>query len=462
MGVWVLQNKELPDTETCQALLDRILSSSQLKRSTRMRDLLAYVGRRALEDGCEQLHEQEIGTEVFGRPAGYDTSVDNIVRVNATELRKRIDAYFESPDGRDETLAMEIPRGSYIPVFRYRPVESPMAEVPPPVPAIIQELAPDPVSIAPIMADPLKQDPPRTRRWAWLTGAVAAGIAVLALAAVCVHLWMQNRAMHEQLNPWQSEPAVASLWTGFLTANSNTDLVLPDTGFGVLQTISNRYFSLQEYLNRSYVNKIDQSNLDPQVRSALAKLSARPMISWGGFSMAQRLASMQPLGKRIHLYFARNYMPALFNRDNVILFGTRRSNPWMQLFENRLAFVVERNPNLTGNASPETPEAVVADHAPASGEQPIYVPSGGVGYCTAAYLPNPQHTGRVVLIEGTSSEAAQGCGEFLLSEPSLSTLQAKLGTAEHPYFQVLLRTSQLIDTPIGATVVAYRSFPNLR
>lgn len=455
MGVWVLQNKELPDTETCQALLDRILASSQLKRSTRMRDLLAYVGRRALEDGCEQLHEQEIGTEVFGRAAGYDTSVDNIVRVNATELRKRIDAYFESPEGRDETLTMEIPRGSYIPVFRYRPVESPIAAVPP-EPALIQEPEAEPVNVVPVMPDP-----PRARHWTWLTGAVAAGIAVLVLAAVCIHLWMQNRAMHEQLNPLQSEPAVASLWKGFLTANANTDLVLPDTGFGVLQTISNRYFSLQEYLNRSYVNKIEQSNLDPQVRSALATLSARPMISWGGFSMAQHLATMQPLGKRIHVYFARNYMPALFKRDNVILFGARKSNPWMQVFESRLAFVVERNPNLDANASPATPEVVVANHAPASGEQAIYAPSGAVGYCTAAYLPNPQHTGRVMLIEGTSSEAAQACGEFMLSEPSLSALQAKLGTAEHPYFQVLLRTSQLIDTPIGATIVAYRSFSDL-
>lgn len=457
MGVWVLQNKELPDTETCQALLDRILASSQLKRSTRMRDLLAYVGRRALEDECEQLHEQEIGTEVFGRPAGYDTSVDNIVRVNATELRKRIDAYFESPEGRDELLTMEIPRGSYIPVFRYRPVESPMAAVPP-EPALIQDPAPEP---HPANIVPIVPDPPRTRRWAWVAGAVAAGIALLVLAAVCVHLWMQNRAMHEQLYPWQNEPAVASLWTGFLTANSNTDLVLPDTGFGVLQTISNRYFSLQEYLNRSYVNKIEQSNLDPQVRTALATLSARPMISWGGFSMAQHLATMQPLGKRIHLYFARNYMPALFNRDNVILFGTRKSNPWMQVFESRLAFVVERNPNLDANAPPGTPQAVVANHAPASGEQAVYTPAGAVGYCTAAYLPNPQHTGRVMLIEGTNPEAAQGCGEFMLSEPSLSALQQKLGTAEHPYFQVLLRTSQLIDTPIGATVVAYRSFPDL-
>jgi hypothetical protein len=73
---------------------------------------LLFVGRRCLQDGCEQIHEQEIGAEVFGRSNGYDTSVDNIVRVNATELRKRIESYFEG-EGADEPFILEIPRGSY-------------------------------------------------------------------------------------------------------------------------------------------------------------------------------------------------------------------------------------------------------------------------------------------------------------------------------------------------------------
>ena len=189
MGVWVLQNKELPDTETCRALLNRILASPQLKRSARMRELLAYVGRRSLEEGCDQLREQEIGAEVFGRPAVYDTSVDNIVRVNATELRKRIEAYFET-DGQRETLTMEIPRGSYIPVFKYRPVESQIVSEPA-LPALVQtHETHEAVTIAAMTNE--------QRRW-WTAAAVAAGLTIVTLAAECLHLWLQNQTMHRLL-----------------------------------------------------------------------------------------------------------------------------------------------------------------------------------------------------------------------------------------------------------------------
>lgn len=120
MGVSTPKETEAPAVEACWALLERIGASPGLRRAPRLREFLDYVARRSLHDGCMQIHEQEIGIAVFGRPDTYDTSVDNIVRANATELRKRIEAYFES-EGAHETLIVDIPRGSYVPVFRFRP-----------------------------------------------------------------------------------------------------------------------------------------------------------------------------------------------------------------------------------------------------------------------------------------------------------------------------------------------------
>ena len=118
-----------PDSKTCWSLLERVASSSQLKRAARLRELLLFVGRRSLIDGCTQVREQEIGIEVFGRSEAYDTTVDNIVRSNVSDLRKRIEAYFYG-EGSRETVIMEIPRFSYIPVFRYRPVDPQKAPEP--------------------------------------------------------------------------------------------------------------------------------------------------------------------------------------------------------------------------------------------------------------------------------------------------------------------------------------------
>jgi hypothetical protein len=458
MGVWVLQNKELPDTETCQALLDRILTSPQLKRSTRMRELLAYVGRRALEGGCEQIREQEIGTQVFGRPAGYDTSVDNIVRVNATELRKRIDAFFET-QGIHEPLLMEIPRGSYIPVFRYRPVESTIvsgAEIP----ALVREPESRPAIDVPPQL-PALPAPPAGRQWPWIAGTIAAGLAILMLSVMCLRLASENRNLHKRLYPWKYQPAVSAFWTGFLGANPTTDVVLSDSAFGIFQTISKRTFSLQEYLNGSYENQVQQQNLDPRVHSMLAMLARRTLISRGEFNMAQHLEDLDPLKTQIHMYFARSYSQSLFKRHNVLLFGTRLSNPWIQIFESRLVFAVQGDPNVDNPAAAAAPRLIVNHRSPAAREQATIAASSPAGYCTVAYLPNLEHTGRVLLIEGATPEAADGCGEFLLSEPGMEDLEKKLGTRTFPYFQVLVRTSQAIDTPATAAIVAARAYRNL-
>lgn len=460
MGAWVLQNKERPDTETCQALLDRVLSSRQLRRSTRMRELLAYVGRRSFTEGCEQLHEQEIGTEVFGRSAGYDTSVDNIVRVNATELRKRIEDYFET-EGVDESLVMEIPRGSYIPVFRYRAVHSELAANPSssdPEPAAETLLVPDTQPQLLTLPEPAR----RLRRWPWIAGTIVAAVAALVLAAICLQLSADNRAMQKRLFPWEYQPAVSAFWTEFLGANTTTDVVLSDTAFAIFQAVSKQSYSLQDFLNRSYVNQPQKQNLDPQVRATLQMLAGRTLVSGGEFTVAEHLDEMDPLNTQVHMYFAGRYNPAFLKRDNVVLIGTRLSNPWMQIFESRLNFPVEFDPTVADPEGEDSPRQIVMDRAPAAGEQATYTPSGAAGYCSVSYLPNSERTGRVLLIEGTNPEAAEGCGDFLLSESEMESLLKKLdGGARFPYFQVLLRTSQVIDTPIAATLVAVRSSPNL-
>src|SRR5215469_12021273 len=103
-------------------LVERVSSSPQLNRSARLRDMLIYVSSRVLDEEAGEIHEQEVGHKVFGRPANYDTSSDNIVRVHASMLRKRLEQYF-AEDGANEPVIVEVPRGNYAPVFRDREVE---------------------------------------------------------------------------------------------------------------------------------------------------------------------------------------------------------------------------------------------------------------------------------------------------------------------------------------------------
>lgn len=95
-------------------VVQRVASSPILKESKRLRELFLFLCERALHDPGMAIHEQEVGTEVFGRPADYDTSEDTLVRVHASRLRKKLQQYFSS-EGLHEPIVIEIPKGGYPP-----------------------------------------------------------------------------------------------------------------------------------------------------------------------------------------------------------------------------------------------------------------------------------------------------------------------------------------------------------
>ncbi len=102
--------------EAVRAELDRILASPEFKASKRCQDFLQFVVGRALAGLCDGLKERTIGIEVFGRPPSYDTSTDGIVRINASEVRKRLAIYYADPS-RCTECRITLPTGSYVPVF---------------------------------------------------------------------------------------------------------------------------------------------------------------------------------------------------------------------------------------------------------------------------------------------------------------------------------------------------------
>ena len=447
------QEEVLPDFDACWALLERVVASPQLRRAARMREFLLFVGQRSLKDGSDQIHEQEIGSEVFGRAAGYDTSVDNIVRVNATDLRKRIEEYFVT-DGAHESLVLEIPRGSYKPVFRLRAAKAAAVTAP----AEPRQVEPGPaaavVEHSTVTELPVPHRPAaHSHRMLLVLGAVM----LFALAVGCSMLWMQNQSLRRSLYPWRSSPAVNSFWSGFLSARPHTDIILADTSFALIEDITKAPIPLNEYLNHSYVNRIQSPGMSAERREDLGLIVQRNFGSIGDFRVAQRMGALDPLGTKIHLYAARDFEPTLVKQDNVILIGGRKSNPWVDLFTSQLNFSVEYDPERYVN--------FVRNRTPAAGEQAVYnsppVPDPSSGYSVVACLPNTDG-GKVLIVAGTGSEATESAGEFLTSEDQMAAFQRLLHVSTLPYFEVLLKTTHLNGTPMNATIVAYRTYPFLR
>ncbi len=101
-----------PPADRVRATLERILASPAFRNSRQCQKFLEHVAINSLEGHEDHLKERSIGIEVFGRDPGYDTASDPVVRVRATEVRKRLAQYYQESSS-PEDIRLEIPAGSY-------------------------------------------------------------------------------------------------------------------------------------------------------------------------------------------------------------------------------------------------------------------------------------------------------------------------------------------------------------
>jgi hypothetical protein len=112
------QSEPLNEPEI-RAALDRILASAQLRAAPQLTAFLRFVVDRALAHDEAHIKGYTIATEALGRDASFDPANDPIVRVEAGRLRRALDRYYAEA-GADDPVHIELPRGSYAPVFRRR------------------------------------------------------------------------------------------------------------------------------------------------------------------------------------------------------------------------------------------------------------------------------------------------------------------------------------------------------
>src|SRR5712664_1469656 len=98
-------------------LVERIVSSQPFQKSARLRDLLLYISERTIHGHAHDLTEQHIGKSLYHKPSDYSPLEDSSVRVHARQLRLKLHEYFDG-EGSNESLILDIPKGSYAPVFR--------------------------------------------------------------------------------------------------------------------------------------------------------------------------------------------------------------------------------------------------------------------------------------------------------------------------------------------------------
>lgn len=391
----------------CRELTARILASQTLRRSVRLRELLQYLADATFDGDAARLKEPAIGKAVYGRPEGYNTNDDNVVRMGVSQLRRKLAEYFAS-EGKDETLRLDVPRGQY--ALHYQAaeqVESPAIEQSLPASAAAQPVAPEAL----------------VRGNAWRQPWVRWGAIAIALVMICsVAVWATR--------PSSPHPVDTVFWQEVIGDGRNSVFVSEDVDFLAAVTASQKQPSLEAYADRENGALLKSGLVKPSPVTATTQLSLR---------IATQLAAHQPerFG-RVRFVPAGEVRMQDFKETNVILVGSPRACPWLALFEESLNFQFEHDPvrHVSGfrNRRPRSGEASAFLATPSN-------EAGGKVYSTVALLPNLTRTGHILILMGTRTEGTAAAAEAVTTPRILKAILSSVGytgSGPLPYFEALL------------------------
>src|SRR4051795_12171786 len=158
-----------------RAELDHLLESAVFRTSKRCRQFLAYIVEHTMSGPQITLKERSIGVDLFHLPHDFDTGQHTIVRVTASEVRKKLAQHYLAENGHYHPVRIELPPGSYSADFKWA-AEPAETHAPPvqPLPAPAVDLpAPD---------WPVHQSASPARSY-WRWSILAAGLAFGAVVA---------------------------------------------------------------------------------------------------------------------------------------------------------------------------------------------------------------------------------------------------------------------------------------
>jgi hypothetical protein len=169
----------VPEAGQVREQLERLVAHPLFANSKRYPALLGYVVEQTLQGNAADLKERSIGIEVFGRAPTYDANADPVVRITAGEVRKRLSQYYYD-SAHDGEVVIELPIGSYVPVFHAPEIEAEVEA------AAVAVAVPEPVPASPpvplVLPEVVPEPKHRGLRWLWICAAMvlsgAIGLAI--------------------------------------------------------------------------------------------------------------------------------------------------------------------------------------------------------------------------------------------------------------------------------------------
>lgn len=406
-----------------RAMVMRVCSSRHFAKSPRLREFLLHITERSLENRAAEINEIEIAREVFERGVNFTPQDDSVVRSAARQLRLKLKEYFDD-EGRTEPWRVDVPKGSYVPVF----VPQQTGSDPPPVAAPVQQ---------------------SSKRLLWL---LAGGNAILL--ALCSGLFWYFGLRRSAL-PADPPSLVSTFLEG---ADGTVPVVVSDFSLAAMRHLKQSdpsEFTLDEYARSDYTQLRSGPNDSRDTSRIFDLLRTHRITRSGDLSIVVGILRASGLNRRVVIRHARDVSARELRPASHIILGNPYSTPWVEPYEERLGYRWLRGRGYR-------------DVRAADGQLAEYVSKGssfdewGSGFGRLACLPNLSGQGSVLLISGINMVTMEATGEAALSPESWVELRKRLGitaSSRLPAFEAILRTEALDNAPQHAQVVAARRLP---
>jgi hypothetical protein len=402
--------------EQCFQQIDKLINSHSLRGSESLCKLLRYLAEHSLDHPGVALKEYQIATEVLGRSGGFDPQSDSTVRVQAGRLRMKLEEYY-SREGPDDSVVVELPKGSYALTFHVRTPPTALSEVPPRV-------------------DRRNTAPLSNRGWA--IAVVALSVLLAAALSTCA-LLLSSRG-RTQLGAKESAPAVYQVfWNRFVTGPQPPWVIFSNANFVGRPQTNMRYF------NPSTDSR--ETILDHYT-------GVGEVLAIHELDRVFGLLNRQLRVKR----------GALFSLDDVrnndlIFIGSPAENLTLLEIPGTQEFVFQRV-----NSGPRGGDMEVINVHPAAGESQVFlaIPSSqsvSEDYAVVALKPGLDPAHSMLILAGTTTVGTQAAAEYVCREDSLTELLRRLGVSaagEIKPFEALLHVKVKHGVPVITDIVAVR------
>jgi hypothetical protein len=434
----------LEDPERVAALrhhLDELTLGPAFRGSHRSQQFLRYVVEKALQGSVDQVKERTIGVELFQRPPSYDTGEDAVVRVTASDVRRRLLQHY-GRYGDQSHFRIQLPPGSYIPEIECEPT--------PVVPVVLAAPLPEPALLA-VMHEEIEPSRPATQRKLRLAFLLPAALSVLLLI---VGLW-SLRANRIPANAISLPP-----WTAIFRTGHTTRLVTSDSNIEQLEELTGSDISLSDYANQKYVPNVDALSADQRQFYTFYLHADNPAAV--DTPLAVNIARLVPDSFKLEVGSARSLrVRDMQTDDNFILLGSPRSDPWFQIFENQLDFRFIYSKDLN--------QEIIRDLRPQRGEPSLYVPTAG-GFATGesfailALVQVPNQSGQALLLAGADGEGTEAAGHLVTDREHLLRALQYCGISPSgpaPNFELLLHLHTMAGSPSTVDLAACHRLPGI-